>query len=62
MIGYMTELAGRLMLKGLKVAGRFLDRLLPDDGVHPAEYVAYREAPDDRTKLIPTNDGPDPTP
>ena len=60
-VGYMVELVGWVTLQGLGVAGGFLMRLLPDDTMHPAEYVAYRENPDDpweRTKLISLHGGP----
>lgn len=57
-IGAMVELVGWLTLKGLSLLSLFLDRLLPDDGMHAAEYVAYRENPDEKTKLLPFRGSP----
>jgi hypothetical protein len=57
-IGTLVELVGWLTLKALHVAGLFLDRLLPDDSMPPAEYVAYRENLSERTKLSPLRGSP----
>ena len=57
-IGAMVELAGWLTLKTLRLAGLLLDRLLRDDGMHPAEYVAYRGNLEEKTKLLPFRGAP----